>query len=89
MTDTSVSDGMGGWIDKGSTAMFDFNAHITPVTTEIMLKNYGIVSTRAFRVITKKRIELGAYIEDESGSKYKVLQLNDFNKLNIMLVEVM
>lgn len=86
LAETRVSDLMGGWIV--STEVVDtLDVFTTPVKAEIAMKEYGIITTTSLKVFTK------GYLLDEyshlviNGKKYKVLQLADFDKLRMLLVE--
>lgn len=83
-----VSNGMGGYTEIKSDGQ-SFMAHKIPVKSEIMLKEYGLVTTSAFRLITKDNLPnpLESYIVKSGQTLYKVLQTIDY-KLNILLVEV-
>lgn len=96
MSESRVSDGMGGWI-KGSILVKEIDVFTTPVKAEIMLKEYGVVSTSTLKIFTKSELpvkdELGkkmtTHIESPDGTKYKILQMADLGKLRMLLVEVM
>ena len=81
-------DGIGGYTTIESNGS-KFKAHKSPIKAEIMLKEYGIVSTSACRLITKDDINLPleSFIISDLNRKYKILQVLDY-KLNIFLVEV-
>lgn len=83
----SKSDGMGGSINtigKGSS----FMAHSTPVKAEIVLKEYGIVTTTARRLITKDNIKfpLESLTLTDGKLTYKVIEALDY-KMKILLIE--
>jgi hypothetical protein len=82
-----TSDGMGGYTSE-RTVIGEIQVFITPVKAEIMLREYGIVSTSSMKVFTKDTIPhelVQLYLDDK---QYKILQLSDFNKLRMLLVEV-
>lgn len=90
-----ISNGMGGWIDsKEATELASIDAFITPVQASTLLKDYGIVSTQAFKVITFDNVPLEddsgnlTYLKLEDESEYKITQLNDYGREKIILVEV-
>lgn len=85
--ETRVSDSMGGFeVSYGVTDTIQ--AFTTPVKAEIMLKEHGIVSTSALKVFTKDIIP-NEFVQLQYGTiKYKILQLSDFGKLRMLLVEV-
>ena len=85
--ETRVSDGMGGWTTtKGVIGAIQ--AFTTPVKAEIMLKEHGIVSTSALKVFTKDIVP-NAFVQLQYGEvNYKILQLSDFGKIRMLLVEV-
>lgn len=88
VNEEEVSNGMGGYTTEESNGS-KFMAHKSPVKAEIMLKNYGIVSTSSLRLITKDEINLPleSFIITDLKLKYKILQVLDY-KLNIFLIEV-
>lgn len=77
---------MGGWIKEESDGT-SFSAHSTAVKADILLRDYGIVSTQARRIITKDKVNIheSLIIRDEKF-KYKILQILDL-KMKIFLVE--
>jgi hypothetical protein len=93
-TTSKAPDGMGGWtttpVDAGTIACFT-----TPVKSEVLLKEYGIVSTSALKLFTKdlvpvrdtngKKQTITATLEN--GIEYKILQYADFGKIRMVLVE--
>ncbi|WP_203246336.1 hypothetical protein [Sporosarcina beigongshangi] len=84
-----VSNGMGGWKVDYKDGQ-SFMAHTSPVKAEIALKEYGIVSTSARRLITKEKINLpleSFILKSSDDTKYKILQHLDY-KINILLIEV-
>ena len=85
--ESRVSDGMGGWtVTQG--VIGSIQAFTTPVKAEIMLKEYGIISTSGLKVFTKEHLP-SEYVQLQHGEvKYKILQLSDFGKLRMLLVEV-
>lgn len=84
-----VSNGMGGSITIPESNGSKFVAHKSPIKAEIMLKEYGIVSTSSLRLITKDAINLPleSLIITDLKLKYKILQVLNY-KLNIFLIEV-
>lgn len=95
LTEKSVADGMGGW-NTEAVEVAQIKAFITPVKAEVMLKEHGLVTSRAFKIITKTPLPTDLYdgkksldfITVQQGNyNYKILQLLDY-KFNILLVEV-
>jgi hypothetical protein len=85
--ETRVSDGMGGFTaTKG--VIGTIQAFTTPVKAEIMLKEHGIVSTSALKIFTKDILPNEFVLLQTGTVKYKILQLSDFGKLRMLLVEV-
>lgn len=66
-TTSKTQDGMGGWtttpVYVGSIAAFT-----TPVKSEVLLKEYGIVSTSALKLFTKDLVPM----RDGNGKKQTV-----------------
>lgn len=82
----TTPNGMGGY----ATSMVDvseISVFTTPVKAEIMLKEYGIVSTTSLKVFTKDAIPNANLRLLFNGHVYKQLQLADFGKIRMMLVE--
>lgn len=88
VVEEELSNGMGGYTTTESNGS-KFMAHKSPVRVDIMLKEYGIVSTSASRLITKDEINFpleSLILKDLKLNKYKILQVLDY-KLNIFLIE--
>lgn len=93
-TTSKTPDGMGGWTTTpayvGSIAAFT-----TPVKSEVLLKEYGIVSTSALKLFTKDQVPMRdsngkkqtVTVTLENGMAYKILQYADFGKIRMVLVE--
>lgn len=94
MSKGKVSDSMGGWLPSQEIEVASIDAFITPVQASTLLKEYGIISTKAFKVITFDDVPLKdesgnkTYFKLEDGSEYKITQLNDYGKEKILLVEL-
>lgn len=90
-----VSNGMGGWTVTHGVVR-DFDAIVTPVKAEIMLKENGIVSTTSMKIYTRDSLEEflkngtwdKEYQLQYNGSQYTILQYADFTKVRMLLVEV-
>lgn len=85
-----ISDGMGGWIDSDlPVVLAELSVFSAPVSAEIALKEYGIVTTTSMKLYTTGSIpEHYSYIEF-NGKNYKTLQLMDYNPEKIVLMELM
>ena len=93
-TTSKTPDSMGGWTTTpayvGSIAAFT-----TPVKSEVLLKEYGIVSTSALKLFTKDLVPMRdsngkkqtVTVTLENGMAYKILQYADFGKIRMVLVE--
>ena len=93
-TTSKTTDSMGGWTTTpayvGSIAAFT-----TPVKSEALLKEYGIVSTSALKLFTKDQVPMRdgngkkqtVTVTLENGMAYKILQYTDFGKIRMVLVE--
>ncbi|MCD4839733.1 hypothetical protein LRS37_12825 [Neobacillus sedimentimangrovi] len=87
VSEEKVSDGMGGY-EVIKVVIGSIQAFTTPVKAEIMLKEHGIVSTTALKVFTKDTLP-NEFVQLRYGeTMYKILQLADFGKLRMLLVEV-
>jgi hypothetical protein len=85
--ETRVSDGMGGYTVTNGV-IGTIQAFTTPVKAEIMLREHGIVSTSSLKVFTKDTVPT-EFVQLQHGDvKYKILQLSDFGKIRMLLVEV-
>lgn len=85
--ETKTSDGMGGWETvKGTVGTM--KALTTPISAEIALKQHGIISTSAFKVITKDLIDDISLQLSLNGKSFKILQIADYGKYRMLLVEV-
>lgn len=82
-----ISDMMGGF-DTTSNVVAELKAFATPITAELALKEYGLVTTTSLKFITKDNIPTEFDYLEYENKKYKVLQLSDFNKIKVLLVEV-
>lgn len=82
------SDGMGGFIEIEKTGQ-SFGAFKQPVKAENVLKEYGFVTTKPFRVVTRKRLTepFQSMILTDGSIKYKILEFLDL-KYGIFLIEV-
>lgn len=82
-----VSNGMGGYTTK-DVEKTSFHAQIIPQNATVMLKEYGLVTTEAFKLITKDKIPitLDSLILKHNEQKYKILQHLPL-KYNIFLIE--
>lgn len=85
--ETRVEDGMGGY-EATQGVIGSIKAFTTPVKAEIILKEHGIVSTTAMKVFTKDILPNEFVQLSFEGKQYKILQLADFGKLRMLLVEV-
>lgn len=86
---SQTSDGMGGWVDSGlPIVLAELSVLNAPVSAEIALKEYGLVTTTSMKLYTIGVIpELFTYIEFE-GKNYKQLQLMDYDPEKIILMEL-
>lgn len=87
----SVSDGMGGFIETPSIGT-SFGCHKTPIKVETALREYGLVTSKAFKLITKEKfnsyesLKLQDKLTDEN---YKVIDVLDYPEtiFTIFLIE--
>lgn len=82
-----VSNGMGGYTTK-DVEKTSFYAQIVPQNATVMLKEYGLVTTEAYKLIIRDKIitPLESLILKYNEQKYKILQHLPL-KYNILLVE--
>lgn len=83
---TTVPNGMGGY-KPITKEVSEIDVFTTPVKAELMLKEYGIVTTTSLKVFTKDDVLSEHYKLLFNGKTYKQLQLADFGKIRMMLVE--
>lgn len=87
----SVSDGAGGFTE--TTELGDsFSFHKAPVKVETMLREYGLTSNKAFKLITKEKInadELSILQEVSTEDNYKIIDSLNYSQsvYTILLVE--
>jgi hypothetical protein len=90
-----VPDGMGGWIDTDNEENLGaINTFITPVTAEIMMKDFGVLSTTAIKIFTQQRVPnikgmYLTYVDFYNGieEKYEILQIADYGKYFMILAQ--
>lgn len=84
---SEVSDGMGGSIREEINGS-SFYCSVIPVKAQTVLKEYGIISTEAFKVITKDTIlnPLESLILKHGEQRYKIIEHLPL-KFSIFLVE--
>ena len=86
---------MGGWIVSGGEEIIGtFYAFVTPVKAEIMMRDYGMVSTTAIKIFTKENIPKidGMYLTyidyaDNIDEKFEILQIADYGKHFMILAQ--
>lgn len=84
-----ISDNIGGWLDAGTTELTDIDVIHAPVTADYALREYGIVSTKSLKLYTESKLPNLEYIVLFESNKYRVLQISDFGKEKILLLELM
>ena len=93
-TKTRTSDSMGGWV-TAPVVVGTVDVFTTPVKSEVLLREYGIVSTSALKLFTKGLFPVRdaegkkqtITVTLENGMEYKILQYADFGKIRMVLVE--
>lgn len=93
-TETRTSDGIGGWV-TAPVVVGIVDVFTTPVKSEVLLKEYGIVSTSALKLFTKglfpmkdaKGKKQTVTVTLENGMEYRIIQYADFGKIRMVLVE--
>lgn len=82
-----IEDGMGGY-GTSPVIVSEIQTFTTPLKAELALKEYGLVTTTSMKIFTKDFLpEKFDYLE-YANKKYKVLQLSDYGKIRMLLVEV-
>lgn len=84
------SDGMGGY-DETPVEISSFKVYSSPITAELALKDYGLVTTSGMKFITKDKKPLPEKYSHLlfENKQYKVLQYLDLKpNLKVLLVEV-
>lgn len=82
-----TSDGMGGFT-KVDTVTGYLQVHMSPVKVELMLKQYGLTTGSAFRFVTKDSVPDAIHYFRLEGNKYKMVELLQYDRFNVILVEV-
>lgn len=89
-TQQKESDGMGGWLDsESSVKVGEISVVTAPVSAEITLKEYGLISTTSMKLFTEDDVpEEDVFIKFE-GSNYRILQNLDYGSEKGLLLERM
>jgi hypothetical protein len=80
-----------GEMSLSRTLIYSGTELVCPMTSKIVLKDYGIKTTQPKKVIFSKELPTS---EDEvlsltiDGKNYSVLERTDFDKFNILLVDI-
>jgi hypothetical protein len=82
-----VSDGMGGFVVSGKVQVGTIQAFISPVSAELLLKEYGVVSTTALKIFTKDVIDEENFQIEYADRRFEVLQKADYGKFRMLLVQ--
>lgn len=88
LTKESASDGMGGWIDGVSVELAVLKVRRAPVSAELMLKEYGLVSTTAMKLYTEDKVINGDIFIHFDNEDYRILQKTEYDIETILLVEL-
>lgn len=84
--ESKVQTDMGGWIVKEIDGN-SFDAYATPVKVDVLLRDYGITSNSAYKIITREQVDIHeSLLLRDDKYRYKILQVLDL-KLKIFLVE--
>lgn len=84
-----VSDGMGGWVDSDEATVIGTAECITsPLTAEIALKEYGLVTTSGLKAYTPDPVPDKFEKVGYEGKHYRVIQLADYKELRVLIMEV-
>lgn len=90
LTTESASDGMGGWIDSDiPVKLAEMNVRRAPVSSEVMLKQYGLVTTTAMKLYTEDKLPKGDNYIHYQGGDYRILQISEYDVETILLLELM
>lgn len=83
------SDGMGGWLDGGEPILLgEVRVASAPVTAELVLKEYGLVSTTSMKLYTEGIIPEGNKFIHFDSKDYRILQISDYGTTKVILMEV-
>jgi hypothetical protein len=82
-----VPDGMGGFIEQGEVQEGRIFAFITPVSTEVMLKEHGVIRTTALKIFTKEILPDTNFQIEYAGRKFEILQIADYGKVRMLLIQ--
>jgi len=85
---TTTTDELGGEVEGIPQVLGSIKCFTTPLTAQLLMKEYGIVSTKAFKVFTMDTLPNRNDYELRIGDvEFKVLQVNDYGKFTMLLVE--
>lgn len=84
-----VSDGMGGWLEPQKPILIkEIKVASAPVTAEVALKEYGLVSTSSMKLYTEDDIpQIRFYIQFQNKD-YRVIQVSYYGLEKIILMEL-
>lgn len=83
---TSVSDGMGGWIEGAETVVSTFSVHVSELAQELTLNDYGYNSSTDMRVFTRySGLQVGDLLK-MNGVIYKIVRARDFGDVSSLVV---
>lgn len=88
-----ISDDMGGF-EILEEIVGTLKAFTSPVTVEVMLKDYGVVSNSALKIFTESELprdHIHLKYEDKDKNtviEYEILQISDYEKYKMLLVQV-
>lgn len=81
-----IPDGMGGYT-QSVIVVGVFTAKICPIRIERRLRDYGIVSDRILRIVTRDSLPYDINYLRINGLQYKILEYLDYSKHKILTIE--
>lgn len=85
---TTTTDELGGEVEGVPQSLGSIKCLQTPVNSELLMKDYGLVSTKAFKIFTMDTLpNRNDYELRRNDIEYKILQINDYKKYKMLLVE--
>lgn len=83
---SSVSDGMGGYVDGVETEVATFSISLSGLAQELTLNDYGYDSSKDLRVFTRfGELEVGDKLRID-GDLYKIIRIRDYQHTSSLVV---
>lgn len=85
-----VSDGMGGWLEsKEPYELEEIKVASSPVTAELALREYGMVSKSLMKLYTEDIVPMTSFYINFEDKDYRVHQVANYGLEKIILMELM